>query len=748
MTTDLSALTTAADCWDGMAAEFSKVEARYTKDVHGIRLGETWVGVSATVAGERFDVTLKEFQNAQVEAKAIASLLRDAHAQFVDLRGKLKSARADAVADGMNVSDQGLVSFDTARLSAGERNAYHHDPDGQQDASRRVREWQDLIDKCVESVVDADKGVDVALKAVVVDSDTNDGTINGFNAKATGDMEKYEADEAKDIALRIDAGEATEADYQELQRAFRDNSHDKVFSQTFVGGLGARGTLQLSCNLDGLAHGGDKKNNGRYLDIGHGLATTLATATQDPASGFYKKLRTDMQRAGTEQFSVDGLSSIPDEKVRGYQSLVTLMQQSSGYSGQFLKDTADDIRHAEEAHVGKGNTESLWALRGDFSGEDRSWFANDPLDAVLGIMSQDPATSTDYLDPKHTDNLKYLFKERNWDTVIDGYATPPGGTAIGTPVMAEDGDARVGFSAALEAAATGHPPLKEGQDPWPAMKHNEAQTRVMHDTIELLKPSTGTDAPAPVHMRQPIANALGEYTSDTHEILGGMSGDYVRAAAGEGYFTEDGTTHLAVSPKDLVQVMRGLSEDPDAYGTLHKAESRYIDTQLQAIPDGATSFEHSAPLSKSGAALGAYSAIREDVVNDERMTKYSEADWKSKVAYHVVGGAVTPLYVTTGGVSIAFGDTIQRGVDTWAWDLGNAMKAKADGKANAEIADLYLDANNQMNLMVDSWAEGRGDIDTSTKAGRAEVQVLTDDLLNGHDRGANNAHKYLTDTSN
>ncbi|MEU8495962.1 hypothetical protein AB0C86_04310 [Streptomyces lavendulae] len=136
------------------------------------------------------------------------------------------------------------------------------------------------------------------------------------------------------------------------------------------------------------------------------------------------------------------------------------------------------------------------------------------------------------------------------------------------------------------------------------------------------------------------------------------------------------------------------------------------------------------------------------MINDDRMSAYSAADWKSKMAYHVIGSAVTPLYFTTPAgaagatVSIAFGDALQRSVDTWAWTLGNNMKAEADATANAGIAEYYLDANHQMRLMVDSWADGRADIDEDTKSG------LKNAILNGHDRGANTTQKYLTDTTN
>lgn len=112
-----------------------------------------------------------------------------------------------------------------------------------------------------------------------------------------------------------------------------------------------------------------------------------------------------------------------------------------------------------------------------------------PIPDEKGPRPPEPArTSTAYLDPARSDNLQYLMHGRDWDTVVDHYATPPGGTTTGMPLMAEDGDGRKGFGAALEAAATGHPPLAAGQDPWPEARHNAAQTRVLAGVIDQLKP--------------------------------------------------------------------------------------------------------------------------------------------------------------------------------------------------------------------------------------------------------------------
>ncbi|MFF7443064.1 hypothetical protein [Streptomyces sp. NPDC008122] len=181
MSTDLSTLTAAAGKWEEMAAKFKTLEDRYEKDVHGVSLGESWIGLSANAANARFTVTLKELQGAQKEAKAVALVLRDAHTQLTDLRSRLKAIRDDAVQAGMRVSDQGTVAFDTERLTQDERTAYIHDPDLQQTARTQANAWAEKLAQAVKAVTDADDGIRMALDAAVLDSDPMDGTFNGFN---------------------------------------------------------------------------------------------------------------------------------------------------------------------------------------------------------------------------------------------------------------------------------------------------------------------------------------------------------------------------------------------------------------------------------------------------------------------------------------------------------------------------------------------------------------------------------------
>ncbi|MFD5931718.1 hypothetical protein [Streptomyces sp. NPDC060333] len=163
MTTDLGALTTAADKWQSMAGELKKVETRYGDSVQKVALGQNWSGVSVGVAHTNFAATRYEYSAAQIQAKAIAGLLRDAHGQFTDLKNRLETGRDKAIAAGMTVSEQGIVAFDYAKLTPSERSTYQHDPDGKAAIQKGVTQWQQHVDDCVKAVSEAAQGVKIAL---------------------------------------------------------------------------------------------------------------------------------------------------------------------------------------------------------------------------------------------------------------------------------------------------------------------------------------------------------------------------------------------------------------------------------------------------------------------------------------------------------------------------------------------------------------------------------------------------------
>ncbi|MFE4060147.1 hypothetical protein ACFXP3_28275 [Streptomyces sp. NPDC059096] len=185
LTTDLSKLTTAADKWQSMAGEFKKVDDRYEEAVQKVTNGPAWSGASASAASVRSAMTRGEYSGAQTEAKAIASLLRQAHAEFVTLKKKVESARDDAIAAGMKVSAQGDVSYDYDTLTAGEKNALRHDPDYLTSVRKSEESWAKLIKDRVKAVQEFDQEIKKALMAAA------EGTTggNGFNRDAMGTLE-------------------------------------------------------------------------------------------------------------------------------------------------------------------------------------------------------------------------------------------------------------------------------------------------------------------------------------------------------------------------------------------------------------------------------------------------------------------------------------------------------------------------------------------------------------------------------
>ncbi|WP_406106318.1 hypothetical protein OG698_28420 [Streptomyces sp. NBC_01003] len=657
MTTDLATLTTAADRWDGMAKEFGKRETDYKRDVHGITPGppspSTWTGLSADAAGKRFDVTLHEFQNAQTEAKAIASLLRDAHAQFTTLRGQLRSEREAAVKAGIRVSDRGVVAYDEERAAASESGSALHDPGSRAEVHRAVASWQGRIDKAVRAVGDADTGVEIALSAAVFDSVLTDGTGNGFNARAKGDIEKYEVEAAKESAHKLANGERlTPNQLAELQRSFRDNSHDPVFSRTLLDSLGPSGTIRLTNNLGDLAHVTDPRHAAEYNSLETGLANSLATATKNSHSKWYKDWRTEMRKAGVARYETEFQAARLD-KVHGYQSLVTLMQHGDGYGRDFLEDLGDDMIKAE-----KKNPE-IWDLKGEYSGKRNGWFANDPVDGVLGIMSHEPATAAHYLNDD--DRMKYLMHDRDWKIALHTNETPK--ATVYTPSL--DTDTRAGFAAALQAGATGLDPSDPNAK---YVEHSADNNKVFKSSLKYLSDEGDKFPPS---LREPMAKILVNH------------GDTVHAAASNVDMAEPG-----LKQDELYEVVKQISKDQGSYATLNSGINHSIVSDIHA-----SNQEHPKDsLIQAGRTMGFLEQASVEAKGDPKVAEFKHK-W-------VVDQAIG--YIPVGG------DEVQAGVDyvTEKW-LADEQEKLDEKSSDAAIAE-YGNRNKQLMAITEEWWKVHG----------------------------------------
>ncbi|MFI8437724.1 hypothetical protein ACIGJO_29060 [Streptomyces sp. NPDC079020] len=723
MTTDLGKLTAAADKWDEAATEIKKVENRYKDSVQCITLGQSWSGLSANTAQMNFAATRYEYAAAQTQAKAMASLLRDAHNDFVRLKKNLENQCAAAVEAGMKISEGGVVTYDYAKLTEAERSATRHDPDYAESIRKSVASWSKAIDDCVKAVDDADQGVKIALEAVTKDGygDKNDNTLGtGFNAHAQGDVEKYEAENTKDIATRINNGEkVSAADMAEFQRSVRDNSHDKAFSQTLLNGLGPDGLIKVNNKLNDRAYDSDKKNKAQYLEIQKGLANSAATATQVPGSvkdappgseafkkwkasdegRFYREWTDRLDSSGTKNF---GSNTQP---LYGYQSFVSMMQHAdTKFDDQFLYELGDDLIAAEKKQDG---IFTLW-------GGGHKGIESDPIDGLLGVMSKNPDAATAFFDSTGNgadgdkvpnNHLKYLLGDgddaRDWPkNTITGYGV----------TTFDDPTAKIGLGLALEAATTGREPNAGGAA---FGHHSEAQARVMQETISVLDQDSKGDT-IPQNLKVPLGRALSDYTADTHAILSGTApGSPVGLDEISGRGDESGITN---SKHSLLRVMRGVSdaaygqtadgEPVLVYDLLYENEKRYAAEYLLTAKDappeqvGNVVGDWDNKARHVGEVYGAMNAIGSDMTLDDRDTKIGNLNDEMRYTYHGVGGLFTQIPVV--------GDPIQRMVDAATYEYSKDVAAEAEDAARAKESTNTSAGIAGTNKLLDAWGNERG----------------------------------------
>ncbi|MFE8006475.1 hypothetical protein [Streptomyces sp. NPDC057418] len=677
--TKLSALTTAADGWKTMAGKFKTLEDLYEDDVQSISKGQLWTGESASVSSTNFALTRSEYDAAQIEAKAMESLLRDAHGQLTELIARVRSAVAEAEKAGMKISAQGVASYDFSKVDAKTKYSIQHDPD----LPDVERSYTQKIADAVKVVTEYDHDVKVALLQA---SGADKSGLFGFNAKPVNDVE---AVEALNLTEKVRSGNASEKELKHYRDIMNENAKDKHFGEAYIDGLGAKGTLDLADKMELAANerGVSKEDKKLYDSISTSLANTVASGTKDPAGYAYKPFVEGLKDAGTDNIG-DNL-----RPVNGYQTAVTLMQHGNGYGKQFLNDVADDIIDAEKKNP------NVWLHHVD---AQRPTLANDPLDGILGIMSKDPDAATYFLDPEaggnKNDHLKYLLTDRKeWP---DEYFSGPGAV-----IDVEDTGKATGLGAAIQAAATGHGP---GEKLGEAGPHTEGQARVMHNTIRYLDSEMGGDEfPEDLkNLQQPMARAMADYVSDTHIILGGQESDYGGSDGQDSIYGSGDKAHIAVGQGSLIRVMRGIADDAPSYSLLYEAERAYSADLLAEAPkyNGDPNHGVSADWNhrghEVGSAMGAMNGIGADVCKDKEEDKVEWAEDMAEYSSIGANGLIgeIPIVGTAGGALI----------DTLKYDWTKDVTDAAEEQGKQDSSENYSKGKNGTNELMDKWGEQNG----------------------------------------
>ncbi|MFF5974793.1 hypothetical protein ACFY7C_25065 [Streptomyces sp. NPDC012769] len=717
MQTDLGKLSTAADGWKSMAEKLKKVEDLYEKEVQSVATkNPLWTGQAQQFSAQNFQITRNELDASQKEALAMESLLRDAHGTFTELKGRVKAAVDEAIAAGMKVSESGSASYDFSKVSAKEAYTIRHDPDLREVEMSYTRK----INDAVKAVTDFDADVKVAL----LNASGADGTAPfGFNSKPVNDVE---AVEALALSEKVREGKASKEELEHYRDLLKQNSDDKHFSEAYLNGLGAKDTLTIAdrMNLAANERGIPADQKKLYESIQAGLADTIASGTKDPNSYAYRPFVDGLKEFGDKNVTKDTGPFGDNVPTQGYQVLVTLMSQGNpdGYGKEFLNELGHDMIEIEKKEPNQ------WQ---HFRDVHRPNIAADPLDGLLNIMSKDPADAEYFLDPKapgnENDHLKFLLTDREW---------PKEGmnNIYGPPQFMDDPSKATGLGAAIQAAATGQEP---GSKPGEVGAHTEGQARVMHHAVKYLDSEMNGDKfPENLtNIQKPMAHALADYVADTHVVLGGQEAKYGGINGNDDITGSGDNAHIAVGQGSLVRVMRGISDDSEAYALLYEAERHYAAGELASAPpyNGDKTHGSSAEWNDRGrdigAAMGALNGIGADVYRDKTNDKVEWAEDTAEYSANGVNSVVGEIPIA-GSAAGAIVDTIKY---DWVKDVTDA--AEEQGKKDA--SSNYARGMEGTNRIFDAWGEKNGIY------GDGAWKEAKNSANDGYDAGRNAATAHL-----
>ncbi|KJS61169.1 hypothetical protein [Streptomyces rubellomurinus] len=677
---DFAAINDAAEAWSGVAKALTSLDGRVTKDLTSTAQRAGWKGKAADEATKALQGIDSDFKQASTVATSLASIMKAAAEDFAAARRDLDKALLDATGD-ITVAADGTVKWTVPKES-------RNDPDAEPTIRAKAQTIADSIKKAVEKATAADQKATTALQADIGTSTTS------FNPNPHGGGAVAAANQAKDLMSK--GGSLSDPELKQLQDLMAANAGNKDFATTLLNGLnfggktGPDALLEYSKVYGDLAHG--NHNAKGYQDVYGNLSTVFATATRDGGMG--KDWEDGLLKAARR----------PGGSAAGwndnYPALTSLMGAGGKFDKAFLVKVGDDLVDFERTSKTKG--EDLWGPNWSLNAG-----AGDPLGPLMKQMRSDPAAAAEFLDPSRNGNLGYLLKDRAW----------PNADLEGTWSPDELRDSSHGlFSQVLEAGATGRDP--NGSQP-PVRPHDATMNRIMDSALSTLGGDTaGNENSLAAPLRRPLANMIAEYAADTHDLLG-----------------KDlpGPSHpggLNATREQLLRVIRGTAEDPEAYALIHMAESQEVARRTAEFGPEAFRAQYGRPDPKlegfaleASKALGALDAVQADTIMDHKADQQFRNNWKAKMDYHYWGTAANMLKVP-GADWIPLGDVAQRIVDVATSDWANKANSALDTQAQVNISKLYSMGEPQVAVMLQERAKQLGIPDAEITADGSVVKQL------------------------
>ncbi|SDJ69067.1 DUF6571 family protein [Streptomyces indicus] len=559
---NFSLLDDAVSDWSKMVDNLKDLE----KDANDGLLKDSrkanWKGVSASVNREFVGKTAGEFGDAHTQAESIWKILQDTRDELKDYKKKLNDAVERAVGKKVSVTGTSGGGFKA------QMNADPEPKDAKATVDAIVEEIQGILEKATESDSSAAK----VLKALA------DLSKHGFSDAKYKDRDSA-ADALKD-AERLAAlakkkpEDLTAKDFDALNKGFKDHAGDPLFSESFAGRLGAKGTLEFWAGINGHGVAYELRDKTDQFDeLQKNLSLTLAAATQADTPEM-REWTSNMTKLGNQQ--IGGIGG-----PHGFQVMSNLMRWGD-YDDKFLNSYGNELIKMEKQLTDNGRHAPLaWEPTGPFTLLNRtgSDSGSDPMTGFMKALANSPAAATEFFgdtfvtkDEDHeflrdTDdanthkgkvgltNFQYLFEERDWpqDYTDDGEKSVAGKNALGH---------------ALEAATTGHPPGAPSPD-------TVIHTRQQADLFEEIVKSVGRDQNRLLehgYMSDSLGKITAEYMPDVHAALNpGENGDKTFTAQGE---------RATLAESDTTKLLHALGRNPEGYAAVNLGQHNYTTNLL------------------------------------------------------------------------------------------------------------------------------------------------------------------------
>ncbi|MBL1095738.1 DUF6571 family protein [Streptomyces coffeae] len=587
-------LGTAADDWKEMVDQLDTLATDAKDGLVKQSEAARWAGLTADVTRPFVRKTGKEFRDAHAEAKAIWSMLRDAHTDLVKIQSVLKTA-VDVEAKKWHIRVTGLDDGTVSCVVVGQRGDTNQETPKQADAREAL---ESKINALIAQADEIDNSVTRALKKI------HGGDSHNFGHTTYDSLDDAQAKRAVELARQaLKPGKAWEdqlnkTELAELKQLLAGNYKDREFAVDFYRSLGPRDALSFQEQIAlGAPADGDKARFKLAHSIQVSMGEALATATRhpsgrdDPNTAFRedkdylgKSWVSELKRVGKGYLPSDPWGRV--DGVRGYQVLSTLLRHGK-YDKDFLVPIAQDMVTLDR----KNPNEWVWAER---PGGEREYRLNldkkgglgwDPIPGLLEGLGHSPEASTEFFHGstgggkddglEKLRNLDYFLgdkegKNHRWwvaDEATDIFGVGAKGADYGKEALGH----------ALESATSGRPYDSAG----PAKDHTLEQAELFSTVAK--KVAANPDLFKGEGELAPIAGSLGnmsaEYMHDIQRVYAG--GDE------SGYFKDTGAPADfggAKGTRVLDTFLGTAAQDPEAYSTItHARQAVTTEAMREAI---------------------------------------------------------------------------------------------------------------------------------------------------------------------